>query len=74
MGTQYYKKKQRNQPKNKFLVPILDPRSSVSELFNAFSSLINISSIMIEIHGEVDQNSFSNIFKGSQISEVFKSS
>jgi hypothetical protein len=29
---------------------------------------------MIEVHVKVDQNSFSNIFKGSKISEVFKSS
>jgi alcohol dehydrogenase class IV len=55
--------------KNQFLLPILDPRSSVSELFSSFSSLIKISSIMIEIQREVDQNQkISEVLKGSQIS------
>jgi hypothetical protein len=60
--------------KNTILAPILSPQSSTSELFNTFSSLISIPSIMIAVHGEVVQYLFSNIFKGSQISEVFKSS
>jgi hypothetical protein len=56
------------------LVPFLDTRNSTSDLFNTFSSLINIPSIMIEVQGEVDQNSYSSIYKGSQISGIFKSS
>jgi ligand-binding sensor protein len=60
--------------KKQVLVPILDPQNSVNELFKVFSSLINIHSIMIEIHGEVDQKLFSYIFYVSKISENFKNS
>jgi hypothetical protein len=40
--------------RNEVLVPILDSQTNISELFNAFSSLISIPSIMIEIHREVE--------------------
>jgi CDP-diacylglycerol pyrophosphatase len=55
--------------KNQFLLHILCSRSSVSELFGTFSSLIRIYSIMVEVQGEVDQNrKKSEVLKGSQIS------
>jgi hypothetical protein len=60
--------------KKQILIPILGPKTSPSELFNAFSFVINILSIMIEVHGEVDQKVISNNFKSSKISENFKGS
>jgi alcohol dehydrogenase class IV len=69
IATQKLQKEAAERVKNQFLLPILDPRSNTSEFFNTFSSLIKIPSIMIEVHGEVNQNQkISEVLKGSQIS------
>jgi hypothetical protein len=73
-STQILLQKEAESARKQVLVQILGPRCSSSELFKVFSKLISISSIMIEVRWEVDQNhdsmriEVSEELMGSQIS------
>jgi hypothetical protein len=71
---QILQQKEAERAKNQVLLQLLDPHKSLSELFRVFSKLIGIHSIMIEVHGEVDQNQVSKSSSSSIISRNFLSS